>query len=195
MAMTKMKAPMPSGPIPGENYTSDWRNYPWHRPPDISNVDEAIEYVANHISETDEGLQYMSYLKVGVSVAGVTDMILTLGIADGKWSIDFAILIAGPVARLVTIMAKSYEIEYTMGIDTTADFMPSERLKIEFEMVEADQEAMKEDMQGVADTAEEDLGEEDAGGGGLMSPAPEDEQNAMLGYGDDDEPDMEEEQV
>jgi hypothetical protein len=82
-----------------------------------------------------------------------------------------------------------------MGIDTTADFMPSERLKIEFEMVEADQEAMKEDMQGVADTAEEDLGEEDAGGGGLMSPAPEDEQNAMLGYGDDDEPDMEEEQV
>jgi hypothetical protein len=92
-------------------------------------------------------------------------------------------------------MAKSYEIEYTMGIDTTADFMPSERLKIEFEMAEADQEAMKEDMQGVADAAEEDLGEEDAGDGGLMSPALEDEQNAMLGYGDDDEPDMEEEQV
>jgi hypothetical protein len=73
--------------------------------------------------------------------------------------------------------------------------MPSERLKIEFEMAEADQEAMKEDMQGVADTAEEDVGEEDAGGGGLMSPALKDEQNAMLGYGDDDEPDMEEEQV
>lgn len=194
MAMTKMKTPTPQGPIAGENYTSDWRNYPWHRPPDISNVDEAIEFVANHISESDEGYQYMSYLNVGVSVAGVTDMILTLGIADGKWSIDFAILIAGPVARLVTIMAKSYDIEYTMGIDTTADFMPSERLKIEFDMAEADSEAMKQDMQEVADTAEEELGEEDEGG--LMSPALEDEQNAMLGYsGDDEEPDMEEEQV
>jgi hypothetical protein len=194
MAMTKMKTPTPKGPIAGENYTSDWRNYPWHRPPDITNVDEALEFVANHISESDEGYQYMSYLNVGVSVAGVTDMILTLGIADGKWSIDFAILIAGPVARLVTIMAKSYDIEYTMGIDTTADFMPSERLKIEFDMVEADSEAMKQDMQEVADTAEEELGEEDEGG--LMSPALEDEQNAMLGYsGDDEEPDMEEEQI
>jgi len=193
MAMTKMKAPVPSGPIAGENYTSDWRNYPWHRPPDITNVDAAIEFIADHISESDEGLQYMSYLKVGVSVAAVTDMILTLGIADGKWSIDFAILIAGPVARLVTIMAKGYDIEYTMGIDTTADFMPSERLKVEFEMVESDAEAMKQEMQNVADTAEEELGEEDSGG--LMSPALEDEQNAMLGYSGDEEPDMEEEQI
>lgn len=200
MAMTKLKTPVPNAPIPGENFTSDWRNYPWHRPPDITNVDEAIEYIAEHLADTDEGLQYMSYMKAGVSVAAVTDMILTLGIADGKWSIDFAILIAGPVARLITIMAKGYEIEYTMGIESESDFVPSERLKAEFELVEEDKEAMKQEMQDVADTAEEDVGALE-GGEGLMSPALEDEQNAMLGYGADDEepaivePDMEEEQV
>jgi hypothetical protein len=196
MAMNNIRKPIPDAPIPGENYTSDWRNYPWHRPPDISNVDEAVEFVANHLAESDEGLQYMSYLKVGVSVAAVTDMILTLGIADGKWSIDFAILIAGPVARLVTIMAKGYGIEYEMGIDTDADFMPSERLKVEFEMAEENKEAMKQEMDKVAETAEEDVGEP-VDEGGLMSPAPDDEQNAMLGYdGEEDEgPDMEEEQI
>jgi len=201
MAMNKITKPIPNAPIPGENYTSDWRNYPWHRPPDLTSVDEAIEYVADHLTESDEGMQYMSYLKAGVSVATVTDMILTLGIADGKWSIDFGILIAGPVARLVTIMAKGYGIKYEMGLDMDADFMPSERLKTEFEMTEKNKEAIKQEMDEVAATAEEDVGEPEVGGG-LMSPAPNDEQSAMLGYGVEDEasdameePDMEEEQV
>ena len=39
----------PNAPIPGANYTSDTRNYPWHRPPDITDVDEALE----HIMERD----------------------------------------------------------------------------------------------------------------------------------------------
>ena len=29
----------PSGPIPGENFTSDERNYPWHRPPEYTDTD------------------------------------------------------------------------------------------------------------------------------------------------------------
>lgn len=196
MAKRKPQAMIPDGPLPAEHYTSDWRNYPWHRPPDIVHVDEALEYVARRMADTDEGLQYMSYLKAGVSIAGVTDMILTLGVADGKWSIDFAILIAGPVARLLTIMAKSYDVPYEMGIDRRADFVPSESIKTQLQLTEEDLAAAEEEMQEVVETAEADLAE-----GGLMAMAPQEEQNAMLGYGADDEdgedaePDMEEEQV
>ena len=32
----------PKAPIPGANYTSDTRNYPWHRPSDITTYDEAV---------------------------------------------------------------------------------------------------------------------------------------------------------
>ena len=27
-------------PIAGENFTSDTRNYPWHRPPEITDYDD-----------------------------------------------------------------------------------------------------------------------------------------------------------
>lgn len=195
MAISKMKKPVPNAPIPGENYTSDWGNYPWHRPPDIDNIDDAIDYVTRTLVETDEGFQYMAYLKTGVTVAGVTDMILTLGIADGKWSIDFAILIAGPVARLVTIMAKGYKIDYNMGINTKKDFVTSEELKAQLEIAEEDRTAMREEMQQVKDDTEvvEAPAQEE---GGLMAMAPQDEQDAMLGYGEDDEdePTVEEEE-
>jgi len=195
MAISKVKKPMPSAPIPGENFTSDWENYPWHRPPDIDNMDDAIDYVARTLTETDEGFQYMAYLKTGVTVAGVTDMILTLGIADGKWSIDFAILIAGPVARLVTIMAKGYKIDYNMGIDTKRDFVTSEELKAQLELTDENRKAMEEEMAQVkegTEVVEAPVSEE----GGLMAMAPEEEQNAMLGYGEenDEQPTIEEEE-
>jgi len=182
----------PSGPIPGENFTSDERNYPWHRPPDITNIDEAIDYVSNVLTTTDDGFQYMAFLEAGISVAAVTDMILTIGIADGKWSIDFAILIAGPVARVVTIMAKSYDIKYEMGTDTTRSFVSAEAIKKFAQGQDEASDAVAEEIQDIKDTAPVE-----ETGGGLMSMASEDEQNAMLGYGigDDVEPDMEEEEV
>lgn len=182
----------PSGPIPGENFTSDERNYPWHRPPDITNVDEAIDYVSKVITTTEDGFQYMAFLESGITVAAVTDMILTIGIADGKWSIDFAILIAGPVARMVTIMAKSYGIEYEMGTEMPKEFVSSEVIKAFAGGQENAQGAVADEIEDIKATAPQE-----DGGGGLMSMAPEDEQNAMLGYGTDDdvEPDMEEDEV
>jgi len=121
-----------------------------------------------------------------VSVAAVTDMILTLGIADGKWSIDFAILIAGPVARMLTIMAKSYKVDYEMGIETDSKFIPSESIRIEMNLTEKQQKEMKDEMENV-EAPEGDAPTD----GGLMAMASTEEQSAMLGYGPDEEGDVE----
>ena len=41
-------------PIAGAHYTSDTRNYPWHRPPDITDYDGAVEYMINLINDTEK---------------------------------------------------------------------------------------------------------------------------------------------
>lgn len=183
---------IPDGPIPGANFTSDERNYPWHRPPDITDTDDAIDYVLDKFNDGDEGLRYMQMLRAGVTVAGVTDMIVTLGISDGKWTPDFAILIAGPVARLIEIFAKGYKIDYDMGLDIDGVFTTTEFLNeiAKGGKVVTISEAEVEDIK---ETAPQE-------GGGLMSMSPSDEQDAMLGYGpDEEEPvaeaDMPEEEV
>ena len=41
-------------PIPGGNYTSDTRNYSWHRPPDLVDYDQAVDYLINKIDEPEQ---------------------------------------------------------------------------------------------------------------------------------------------
>jgi hypothetical protein len=170
---------MPDAPIPGANYTSNEKNYPWHRPPDITDTDEAIDYVADKFNDGTDGIKYMEMIRAGVTVAAVTDMIVTIGISDGKWTPDFAILIAGPVARLVTILAKGYNIDYEMGLDTEGPFVTSEFLKA-IEGSDQIVEINELDVQEVKDSAPQEQA------GGLMSMSSTEEQNAMLGYGDEE---------
>jgi len=164
----------PSAPIPGANYTSDSRNWPWHRPPDITDIDEALEYVMQNLTETDAGMRYMSMVEADVPLTGITDIIVTLGIGRGKWTPDFAILIAGPVTRLLEILAKSYKIDYDLGIDEELNFTTS----VAYKRMMKDNEPPVEDSEEAP--VEEQPVEEEAPG--FMAMAPEEEQKAMLGY-------------
>jgi len=177
----------PNAPIPGENYTSDTRNYPWHRPPDITDLDEAMRFIVRDLTETDSDLRYMAMIEVGVTVASVTDMIVTINVGRGKFTPDFALLLAGPVARLLTVMAKQYDIEYDLGIDDEAPEITAPYLRM-FQASEPEREEADDAVRGEAELI---LAEETEG---LMAPAPEEEQRAMLGYGAGDE-DVQEEEV
>lgn len=103
------------GPIPGENFTSDTRNYKWHRPPDHNNLNEAMEEIIEKlmIPKTEKGL--MVALELDMDIATMTDIIVTQGISEGKWTPDFALLLAGPTARLLELMANKNGVKYKTG--------------------------------------------------------------------------------
>jgi hypothetical protein len=106
-----------NGPIPGENYTSDTKNYPWHRPPEITDLDAGVEAAVKRLTEKDAAYALLTMLQAGVSVVVATDMFVTSGISSGKWTPDFAILLAGPVSHIIKLMADGYGIKYDMGLD------------------------------------------------------------------------------
>lgn len=193
------------GPIPGENYTSDTKNYPWHRPPEITDYDEALEFSVKALTDPEVGFNFISILEAGYSLATAADIFVTQGIGDGKWTPDFAILLAGPVARTLQIMARSYGIEPEVGIDKAYTVI-SPGILAAYSGQLSDPEAGLEAVDETAEQAEEIVSEavegiSASGGtrGGLMgSPsaaAPEDEQMAMLGYGDEEAAPMPEENV
>tara|TARA_Y100000780_G_scaffold232313_1_gene262612 strand:- start:2210 stop:2752 length:543 start_codon:yes stop_codon:yes gene_type:complete len=106
-----------NGPIPGENYTSDTRNYPWHRPPEFEDLNEAVEWSMEKLTDEHGSMGLLSLIQAGMTIAEATDIFVTSGIGKGKWTPDYAILLAGPIARIIEMMAKGYEIKYDMGID------------------------------------------------------------------------------
>lgn len=106
-------------PIPGENFTSDTKNYPWHRPPEHTDLDKAIEAIADRLLDEDSAIGILTMLESGVTIVQLTDMFLTSGIGAGKWTMDFALLLAGPTSHILYLMAKSYGIDCDLGIEDT----------------------------------------------------------------------------
>lgn len=108
---------MPEGPIPGENFTSDTKNYAWHRPPEITDMDTAIEASVKQLSSQTGAYGVLNSLAGGLTVVKAAELFVMSGVSKGKWTPDFAILLAGPVAKMIEIMAKDAGIDFKMGLD------------------------------------------------------------------------------
>lgn len=192
--MINMEAPIDGpqmdGPIPGENYTSDTRNYPWHRPPDLVDYDDAIEFVMDQIMEPKTFSTTMTMLEAGASLTGVVSTLNMINIGDGKYPIDLSILIAGPIARYLQILAKENGITADIGNEGIDEYMTLPRMKALAGVIDEESGGMPVDDMPVEAPVEapEELS------GGLMGlppadsidAAPADVQGAMLGYGDEE---------
>ncbi len=176
-----------NGPIPGESLTADTRNYPWHRPPEVTNYNEAVTRVINDVDEDRELQLIYSLLKLEIPVALVTSNLLMRKISRGIIAIDLAILMAGPVARYIEILAKDNGLPADMdtsipGVEPITPTM----LKLQMGSVE--------DIKDTVETEEEEV--EPAGGDelGLMQVQPledvvasPEEQASMLGMREEEE--------
>lgn len=106
-----------AGPIPGENFTSDTRNYPWHREPEYDDLDDALDYTFKRITSREVSLGMMTLAKNDVPLASIAQMYLMGGVGNGKWTPDYALLMAGPVTHVLSLMAKASKVKYRLGIE------------------------------------------------------------------------------
>jgi hypothetical protein len=151
------KAFMMDGPIPGENYTSDTKNYPWHRPPEYTTTDEAIDYVVKVFSREEAIASTVTMMEIGIDISTITDLFVTKGISEGKWSVDTGLVIAGPIAHILVIMAKKYGVPVKLGLNSEFDGPTSMVFKaVSKDLKKISKEkkaALQEEISGVASRA------------------------------------------
>ena len=87
------------------------------------------------------------WIEGGSSLVSVSDIIVTLGIGRGKWTPDFALLAVGPVTRMLEIMAKSYKIDYDLGIEDEHTFETAVVYKKKSELLEEALEEISEEVE------------------------------------------------
>lgn len=174
------------GPIPGENFTADTRNYPWHRAPDLVDYDEVVEYVVGQLEEPRAFSTVITMMKAGASLTGIVSTINMINIADGKYPIDVSLLVAGPIARYVQLLAKQNGITPEIGNEDDDEYITLARVKAIAGVMD-EEEATDIDFQAEISPTET------ASGGFMTPPSPDDvmpadmaSQEAMLGYGDEE---------
>lgn len=108
---------MADAPIPGENYMSDTRNYPWHRPPEITDYDEAVDYLIERLTEPRQAELVYSLIELEQPLAGIVAGLMMQSIGRGKFGIDLAILASGPIYRYLQIIADQNGLKYESGLE------------------------------------------------------------------------------
>lgn len=172
-----MKRPMPKldAPIPGENYTSDTKNYPWHRPPKNQDYVSSVEHILKKLSEPEKSAMALTALESGETILDFVTGTLRLSVANGNMSIDNAILAAGPYARAIEQLAKDAEIDYERGWSEKPQLLTKAKVDA---------------VRGVRDPETQDTAPVDEGPSGFAAvpkgPAPKDVQASMLGQNDDE---------
>lgn len=109
------------GPIPGENFTSDTKSYPWHQPPEFVSIGPALDKMSQKITDRKTAPLLMSMAETGLPLYKLSQIIVMEGMASGKWTLDLGLLLAGPITKILEIMCNVYDVEYTLGIEETDD--------------------------------------------------------------------------
>jgi hypothetical protein len=176
----KKSKPFFHGPIPGENYLADTKNYPWHKPPDIVDYDEGVEYMMQKLGEKPAVAAIAALTKKETSILELTKYNVLGELKAGTFSIDLGLLLAGPIAKTIEMIAKSQNVDPYLGWEQEPTLLTSDML----DRTEGiDPKKLSEDTQNTVDSVEEEPKE------GLMAEptiqdgeeAPIEEQDEMLG--------------
>ena len=154
--------------VPGQSLTDYPKNYPWERPPELTDFNDAIKYHMDRVSQEDVIDNVLDALEFGVPVKVLSESMMTGAVASGIHSIDVS-LIAEPVIRSFIMKAadmagvkyketfKPDELTVTQRaslFDDVVESTPEGERDKGFELVKEAAESMQEEP--VEETTEEE---------------------------------------
>jgi len=98
-------------PIPGQSLTDEPGKWAWEKPPEITDVDEAVESIVIPIMEDPDKLEQVDKLMMtGLPIESMVNTLAFTGFAEGKWTPDVAELIKPPLSAFFIIRAMEENI-------------------------------------------------------------------------------------
>jgi len=113
-----------SGPIPGANFTSDTKNYPWHQPPEFTDISDALDKIVQKITEKAPLKSVLGLAELGIPLYRIAGIVIMQGVSEGKWTVDMALLLVGPTTKIIEMICSQFGVEYTLGIEEEEDTEP-----------------------------------------------------------------------
>jgi hypothetical protein len=105
-----------NAPVPGEGLTtSPDTPHAWERPPQYTDVDEALEAVYFELTEFDTLKKLINIINEGVALDEIAQVALYKGYAEGKYNPDMMLLLIEPTIYLLIAIADYADIrDYTL---------------------------------------------------------------------------------
>lgn len=106
-----------NAPIPGESLTTEPKNMPYERPPEIADPIEALDKHIESLSREEAMEDALFFLEMGVPLTNLTEGILRSAVMEGIHSVDVSLIIAPVVHEFIRKHAIAADIDFTEGFD------------------------------------------------------------------------------
>ncbi|MDB4006664.1 hypothetical protein N9465_00330 [Gammaproteobacteria bacterium] len=104
-------------PIPGQSLTSEPRNAPFERPPEIVNPEEALMVHLERLNDVDKMEAVVFAVDLGIDVQTITKGILRSAVMEGIHSIDVSLIIAPAVHSFIASTLDAVGVDYDDGFE------------------------------------------------------------------------------
>tara|TARA_Y100000361_G_C11161328_1_gene347573 strand:+ start:2111 stop:2761 length:651 start_codon:yes stop_codon:yes gene_type:complete len=102
-------------PVPGQSLTGESGKWPWEKPPQITNLDEALMTVLERL-KNDKKVQkgYDQLITLGLPIETITNTITFGGFVEGLWTVDIAELMKPPLMGALLMYANEKGLPMVM---------------------------------------------------------------------------------
>ena len=94
-----------SGPIPGQSLTLAPKSTPWQKPPQFPDIESAMNFIVDQMTETQNFKELMFLMKNKISVEEIARTLLFTGFTLGRWTINVALLMYRPLMATLIVFA------------------------------------------------------------------------------------------
>jgi len=120
-------------PVPGESLTFELGSRPWQQAPQMSTVDEVIEYYMERMSTDDFMNQLMDVLELEVPITSIVNTMQLNSVMEGVHSVDVGVLVSPLLVEMIMYMADMAKVDYVSGLekpDTSDKLSPTKIAKM-----------------------------------------------------------------
>jgi len=108
-------------PIPGMSLTAPLGGRPWQQPPQMSSVEEAIDYYLPKLMDREFLPELLTIVELGVPLTTIANSFQLASVMEGKHSIDIGVLILPVLVEMMITIAEANEVEYVSGMERSKE--------------------------------------------------------------------------
>ncbi len=108
-------------PIPGMSLTAPLGGRPWQQPPQMSSVEEAIDYYLPKLMDREFLPELLTIVELGVPLTTIANSFQLASVMEGKHSIDIGVLVLPVLVEMMITIAEANEVEYVSGMERSKE--------------------------------------------------------------------------
>ena len=123
--------PVFNAPIPGQSLTTPPRSYPWERPPEIVDPEEALMMHLERLNTPERLEAVLDMLELDVDIQTLTTGLIRSAVAEGVHTIDVGLLIAPMIHEFIKTTAQMAGVPFEEGFEDKKAKEKEEQMRIQ----------------------------------------------------------------